>query len=172
MKLSDRAKLELPWPKFTRSLEKTLQPLRSINSYGLFASMTTRRPEIVLEGSNDGQEWLAYELHWKPGDPKQRPRFAGPHMPRLDWQMWFAALGNAQRNPWVLRYMDQLLTGSPTALDFIRHNPFPDAPPRFLRAMVYEYRYSEDLKDGYWDREVLGLYTRPRDLGGRRVGVP
>src|SRR5204862_250335 len=80
-------------------------PFRSVNFYGLFAVMTTKRPEIVIEGSDDGKTWLPYEFKWKPGDVNRRPAFTWFHMPRLDWQMWFAALGDWQQNLWVLAFM-------------------------------------------------------------------
>src|SRR5207248_11804866 len=75
-------------------------PLRIVNSYGLFAVMTTTRPEILVEGSNDAVNWLGYEFPYKPGDPRGAPPIVAPHQPRLDWQMWFAALSNYQQNRW------------------------------------------------------------------------
>src|SRR5439155_18966036 len=79
-------------PKALLAVYEWLMPLRSINTYGLFAVMTTKRLEIVIEGSNDGKEWLPYEFKYKPGDVNRRPGFVAPHQPRVDWQMWFAAL--------------------------------------------------------------------------------
>ena len=77
--------------------------------------MTTTRQEIVIEGSDDGVTWLAYEFKYKPGDLARRPSWVAPHQPRLDWQMWFAALGDYQSNPWILRFMMRLLEGSPNS---------------------------------------------------------
>ena len=85
------------WPAPAVALYAWLEPLRSFNGYGLFALMTQTRPEIIVEGSNDGQDWRAYEFKYKPGDLKRRPRFVAPFQPRLDWQMWFAALGGRGR---------------------------------------------------------------------------
>src|SRR5262249_52493199 len=79
-------------------------PLRVVSGYGLFAVMTTRRQEIIVEGSQDGRIWLPYEFHWKPGDVNRRPEFVAPHQPRLDWQMWFAALGDIRSSPWYLSF--------------------------------------------------------------------
>ena len=93
------------------ALYQWVAPLRSSNSYGLFAVMTTVRREIVVEGSNDGVTWLEYEFKYKPGDLKRRPGFVEPHQPRLDWQMWFAALGSYQNNRWFVNFCIRLLEG-------------------------------------------------------------
>ena len=85
-----------------RGLVAPLDPLRSVNAYGLFAVMTTERPEIELEGSGDGVTWQPVEFRWKPGDARRAP-LPGPHMPRLDWQIWFAALGRFQDQVWLAR---------------------------------------------------------------------
>jgi hypothetical protein len=153
--------LTLPQP--VTAVISTIRPLRSVNRYGLFAVMTTERPEIVIEGSYDGQSWEAYEFNWKPGDLHRRPRFVAPHQPRLDWQMWFAALGSARNNPWLIRFMERLLQGSPETLALVRHNPFPDTPPCFLRALLYDYRFSDfvgkQTQNTWWQRKQLGNYT-------------
>jgi hypothetical protein len=137
-------------------------PARSINTYGLFAVMTTRRLEIVVEGSNDRQHWQAYEFKWKPGDPKRAPGFVAPHQPRLDWQMWFAALGRFQNNPWFMNFMSRLLQGSPQVLALLEKNPFPKTPPRYVRAMIFEYHFTDFASrraDGaWWWRELKGWY--------------
>ncbi len=96
-----------------------------MNGYGLFAVMTPSRPEIVVEGSRDGTTWLPYEFKWKPGDPTRRPRFVEPHQPRLDWQMWFAALGTYEDNPWFLSFLRRLLEDSPPVLRLLKTDPFP-----------------------------------------------
>jgi hypothetical protein len=135
---------------------------RSVNHYGLFAVMTTRRPEIIVEGSADGVTWRPYELRWKPGDVGRRPAFTTPHLPRPDWQMWFAALGDYRENPWFIRFLDRLLTGSPDVLALLEHNPFPDHPPRFVRAVVYDYHFTDPstraATGAWWRRQRLGLY--------------
>src|SRR6185369_14085981 len=92
-------RLRVPWPAPAVSLARATLPFSAVGTYGLFMVMTTSRPEIVVEGSEDGVSWLAYEFRWKPGDPMRRPRFVAPHQPRLDWQMWFAALGTFEENP-------------------------------------------------------------------------
>jgi hypothetical protein len=142
------------------SLSQVTRPLRSFNSYGLFASMTTERPEIIVEGSNDGVHWQAYEFKWKPGDLKRAPRLAEPHQPRLDWQMWFAALsGNARRVPWFVEFMARLLQGSPEVLALLEWNPFPGTPPQYVRAQLYEYHFTR-VGEGpaWWKRERIGEF--------------
>ena len=142
-----------------------LQPFRTFNGYGLFAVMTTERREIIVEGSNDGVNWLAYEFKYKPGDMTRRPAFVAPHQPRLDWQMWFAALGNYQQNPWFVNFCERLLQGSPEVLALLAKDPFPDHPPRYIRAEFYDYHFTnfaERHKSGaWWQRELIGEYLPP-----------
>ena len=154
--------LRVPWPVPVLRLARLAVPFRSVNSYGLFAVMTTIRPEIVLEGSNDATGWLPYEFRWKPGDPLRRPGFVAPHQPRLDWQMWFAALGSYETNHWFLEFAARLLRGSPDVRRLLAKDPFPKRPPRYLRAVLYRYRFT-DFKTlrrtgAWWRRERVGLY--------------
>lgn len=145
------------------TLASVVSPLRSTNSYGLFAVMTTERDEIVLEGSRDGKAWRAYEFEWKPGAVDRRPGFVAPYQPRLDWQMWFAALGDYRENPWLINLMVRLLQGSPPVIGLLKTNPFADATPNFIRAVVYQYRFTslaERRANGaWWTREYKGLYA-------------
>jgi hypothetical protein len=131
-------------------------PLRSFNAYGLFRVMTRERPEIVLEGSADGEEWKPYAFRYKPVELERSPVFAGLHMPRLDWQMWFAALeyDRDYRSSWYPRFLARVLGGSAPVLGLLRENPFPDAPPRFLRSTVwlYEFSSSAQRREGIWWR--------------------
>jgi len=154
--------LQADLPSVVESLGRWVRPFRSVNHYGLFAVMTTSRREIVVQGSADGQKWLDYDFKYKPGDLKCRPGFVAPHQPRLDWQMWFAALGSYRNNPWFIKFCVQLLKGSPDILALLGKNPFPDAPPRFIRAVVYEYHFT-DLKvrrkeGAWWRREFKENY--------------
>ncbi len=143
---------------------RAVAPLRLVNSYGLFAVMTTTRPEIVVEGSNDGANWLAYEFPYKPGDTRRAPPAVEPHQPRLDWQMWFAALGSYEQNPWFVNFMVRLLQGEPAVLRLMRYNPFPQAPPRYVRARVYLYQFTRWGEHGWWRREERGIYFPPAGL--------
>lgn len=145
-------------------------PFRTINSYGLFAVMTRSRPEIIIEGSNDRQSWVEYSFKWKPGDLREYPRWAAPHQPRLDWQMWFAALGNYRTNRWFLEFIERLLQGSPEVLGLLEENPFPNAAPRYIRAVLYDYHFTDfDMKQAegtWWRRERKGLYLPEVSLRG------
>ena len=152
-----------PWiPTPILATTEWLGPLRTFNSYGLFAVMTTSRPEIIIEGSNDGQNWLAYEFRYKAGDLNRRPRFVEPHQPRLDWQMWFAALEDYRGNRWFVNFCGRLLEGAPEVLALLEKNPFPRAPPRFIRARVFDYHFTtfaERKKTGnWWRREFVRDY--------------
>jgi hypothetical protein len=150
------------WPTPIPQVAGRIAPFRTINAYGLFAVMTTSRPEIIVEGSNDGQTWLPYAFPWKPGDVMRRPGFVAPHMPRLDWQMWFAALGSAQYQPWFRHFLERLLQGTPAVVDLLVHNPFPHTPPRYIRAVVYTYHFTDRATQrttgAWWRRERQGLY--------------
>jgi hypothetical protein len=152
-------------PGLARPLLERLEPFRSVNGYGLFARMTTVRNEIVIEGSDDGTTWLPYELPWKPGDVMRRPAFVAPHQPRLDWQMWFAALTPYRANPdrWFARLLGRLLEGEPEVLALFASNPFPNAPPRHVRAVAWEYHFTDpgDPSGAWWRREWRGIYAPP-----------
>ena len=149
-------------------LDAQFAPLRTVNSYGLFAVMTTERREIIVEGSNDGTNWLAYEFKYKPGDVTRRPGFIAPFQPRLDWQMWFAALGSPRQNPWFENFCERLLQGSPEVLALLEKNPFPGKPPRFIRAEFYDYHFTNaderHATGAWWRREFLGEYLPPVSL--------
>jgi len=149
-------------PKSCQNFMGAIGPARSLNNYGLFAVMTTQRDEIILEGSNDQQTWVPYEFKYKPGDVNQAPKWAMPYQPRLDWQMWFAALGSWQDNQWVLALMEQILKGEPAVLKLLGANPFADHPPQYLRAGLWEYHFTDLKTKGthgpWWYRDPVGLY--------------
>ncbi|MEI9896127.1 MAG: lipase maturation factor family protein [Chthoniobacter sp.] len=154
------------WPVPFSTLEQSVQSWMSLNGYGLFRVMTTSRHEIGVEGSDDGERWQAYEFRWKPADLNERPGLVAPHQPRLDWQMWFAALSDFRDNPWFARFLVRLLEGSPEVLGLLRSDPFPGHPPRYIRAVVYDYHFTRfgDGHPGWWKRELLGLYCPPITL--------
>jgi hypothetical protein len=161
-----------PHPGWSDSLVSLTRPFRSVNTYGLFRTMTTERPEIIVEGSMDGTMWEEYPFRWKPGDLDEAPRFVQPHMPRLDWQMWFAALDPFRNQQWLSPLMDGLLDGSPTILALLDEsgNPFPDQPPRFVRLMQYRYEFTtpdQRLETGnWWRRELIAPLTGPISRDG------
>ncbi len=150
------------WPGPLEDAYVRISPFRSLNDYGLFRTMTVERPEIVVEGSNDGENWRAYTFRWKAGDPSRAPRFVAPYMPRLDWQMWFAALDRDDALPWFEPLLLRLLQGSPAVLGLVENNPFPDAPPCAVRALLYEYRFTDPAErrrtGAWWRRELRGQY--------------
>jgi hypothetical protein len=142
------------------SASRLLAPLRSFNSYGLFARMTIRRPEIVLEGSSDGVVWRGYRFKWKIEDPWKRPELVAPFHPRLDWQLWFAALGSVRDSPWFVHFVQRLLQGSPDVLSLLAENPFAEKPPVWIRARLYEYHFAPS-GSAWWVREERGLFCPP-----------
>ena len=157
----------LPWPGPVIALVRAGIPYRSVGSYGLFMVMTTTRDEIIVEGSDDGVTWKPYEFPWKPGDVQRRPAFVAPHQPRLDWQMWFAALGRCEDNPWFLSFERRLLEGSPPVLGLLAYNPFPNAPPRYLKTTTYSYRFTDTVTrrqtGAWWQRREAGPYCPPME---------
>jgi predicted DCC family thiol-disulfide oxidoreductase YuxK len=150
------------WPRPIAFIYEHFEPFRIVNGYGLFRVMTKDRGEIVIEGSADGIDWLSYEFKWKPGDLKRVPGWCAPHQPRLDWQMWFAALGTPRQNPWFGGLIIRLLQGSPDVIGLLAHNPFPGQPPRYIRSSFYRYRFTtveEHRQSGtWWKRQELGGY--------------
>jgi lipase maturation factor 1 len=154
---------------FANPLVDAVAPLRSVNGYGLFRVMTTERFEIVIEGGADTVHWREYRFRWKPGDPARRPAFVAPHMPRLDWQMWFAALNPEGARDWLVPLLRHLLQGTPEVLSLLGENPFPSAPPRYVRLVYYRYRFSTPTEratsGAWWQRERVGYLTEPLSLG-------
>jgi lipase maturation factor 1 len=141
------------WPRWADETMELVAPLRSINGYGLFRVMTIQRPELILEGSVDGRQWREYDFRYKPGPVDERPRFVAPFHPRLDWQLWFAALAPARSLGWLEPLAERLRSGTPEVLGLLGRNPFPGTPPRYLRAVLYDYRFStleERRRTGAW----------------------
>jgi hypothetical protein len=155
-------------PGWVAAVDRAIGPFRSLNDYGLFRVMTKERREIEIQGSDDGVEWKPYVFRWKPGDLDSAPAWVQPHMPRLDWQMWFAALGPPHRSRWFEPLLVRLLEGSPAVVGLFSESPFPDRPPRFVRALIHDYRFTTPSERsggaGYWSRELLGIFAPPRSL--------
>jgi lipase maturation factor 1 len=149
-------------PEPENALVRFAQPFQIANTYGLFASMTTSRPEITVQGSNDGETWLDYGFRYKPGDLRQPPRWVAPYQPRLDWQMWFAALSDYRSSPWFINFMVRLLQESPAVVGLLGANPFPDAPPKYVRAELFDYSFTDfatrRATGQWWVRKPRGLY--------------
>jgi hypothetical protein len=170
MDMTSRLWRRAPWPGPAKWLAGVLDPFRLVGRYGLFAVMTTERDEIELSGSDDGVAWKPYRFHYKPGPLDRRPAFAPLHMPRLDWQMWFASLGSCGQNEWLLMLQKRLLEGAPSLQALFDEDPFPNAPPKFLRTRIAPYRFapvSQWWKDGaWWTRGPERDYCPPLTLVG------
>ena len=150
--------LTLPLPPGGAAILHAIDPFRIVNGYGLFQVMTTDRPEILVEGSNGADHWQAYEFRYKPGDLRRAPAVIEPAQPRLDWQMWFAALGTYQTNRWFVSFMLRLLQGEPAVLRLVQYNPFPAAPPKYVRARLFLYHFTSWGGRDWWWREERGTY--------------
>jgi Lipase maturation factor len=140
-----------------------LQPFRIANQYGLFAVMTTARYEIEFQGSRDGKEWTAYPFRYKPQDPKAPPGIYAPYQPRFEWNLWFASLSDFEHNPWVVQTEELLLENDPSVLSLFRSNPFPGKPPLGVRAVLWQYWFTnlttKRQTGRWWNRKFLGLYA-------------
>jgi len=152
---------------------RALERFRIANQYGLFAVMTHERYEIEFQGSNDGEAWTPYLFRYKPQDPNRAPGIYAPYQPRFEWNLWFASLGSGRQNLWVLQTEIRLLKGSPTVLSLFANNPFPRGAPQKVRAMIYQYWFTDmETKrrtGAWWRRKLLGLYALPveRNAEGR-----
>ena len=150
-----------------------LEPFRVANQYGLFAVMTPHRLEIEFQGSNDGVSWVAYPFRYKPQDVYARPRIYAPYQPRFDWNLWFASLGQWQQNLMVPRTEELLLEGDRDVLGLFAGDPFQGAPPKYVRAVLWQYWFSTPAEKratgAWWRRQMLGAYapTFTRAADGR-----
>ncbi|MBI4005989.1 MAG: lipase maturation factor family protein [Gammaproteobacteria bacterium] len=171
------------WRIFTYSsmpiaanISYAFRPLQITSVYGPFSVMTTRRLEIIVEGSIDKKTWHEYKFKYKPDDLYRPPGWNIPHQPRLDWQMWFAALGDRSENPWFGNFLYQLLNDRKVVTQLLQKNPFPDHPPVFIRALVYEYHFADPethKKTGqWWLRELTGMYYPVIKLKGDLQSTP
>ncbi|MGI8906306.1 MAG: lipase maturation factor family protein [Candidatus Sumerlaeaceae bacterium] len=174
------AVLQVGWQRIVPSpligLTAMAQPFRTLNSYGLFAVMTTTRPEITIEGSLDGKNWHAYRFKYKPGELDRRPVFCQPHMPRLDWQMWFAALGTIRRNEWLLLFQQRLLEGNRGVTALLRYDPFRGSPsPKYIRATIANYHFTDIATwrstGRWWRSDIPQPYTPVLTLREGRLAV-
>ena len=132
--------------------------LNLVNTYGAFGSIGRERDEIIFEGTSsatpdDSAVWQEYEFKAKPGDPRRRPALVAPYHLRLDWQIWFAAMASPGEYPWTIHFVWKLLHNDPGTLSLLAKNPFPGAPPRYIRATLYRYHFTPlDVHDGTWWR--------------------
>jgi hypothetical protein len=132
-----------------------------VNTYGAFGTVGRERDEIIFEGTQDplitgDTKWKEYEFKAKPGDPNRRPPFVAPYQPRIDWQIWFAAMASPGDYPWTFHFVWKLLHNDPGTLSLLANNPFPDTPPRYIRARLYRYRFAPIGEKAWWKREAVG----------------
>ncbi len=151
-----------------QAMNRSFEPFHLVNTYGAFGAVGRERHEIVFEGTRDSiltdrTEWREYDFPAKPGDPRRMPRVIAPYQPRLDWAIWFAAMANHEQYPWTVHLVWKLLHNDPGALSLLATNPFPDEPPRYIRAHYYKYEFapSGDARGLYWKRTDLGLWLPP-----------
>jgi hypothetical protein len=144
-------------------MNTSFDPLRLVNTYGAFGSVGRERDEVVLEGTDDDPDspdarWREYEFPCKPGDPARRPCVVTPWHWRLDWQMWFAAMSDSTHEPWLVHLAYKLLRGDRAVIGLLANDPFPDHPPRYVRAELYRYEFTRGAQSGWWRRWRLGPY--------------
>jgi len=151
-----------------------VRPFAAVYNYGIghifhvYPVMQVERQELEIQGSNDGINWRSYGFRYKPGPVNKRPPVNIPHQPRLDWMMWFLPPQARGDDLWLNMLLRRLHEGSPQVLQLFEYNPFPDKPPRFLRVVAYNYRFTtpeEKAATGnWWQRSYLGVfpYVEPR----------
>ncbi len=153
-----------------QAMNASFEPFHLVNTYGAFGSITRERYEIIIEGTDadvptDRAPWREYEFKGKPGDPRRRPPIVSPYHWKLDWQMWFAAMSDYREHPWIINLVAKLLANDPRTLGLLANNPFPNAPPKFVRAELYLYHFTDSRADGaWWKREPVGHYLPPLSL--------
>jgi hypothetical protein len=148
-------------------MNTSFDPLHLVNSYGAFGSITRVRREVVVEGTaaealGPDSEWREYGFRGKPGDLHRRPPQVAPYHLRLDWLLWFAAISPAYAADWFEPFVARLLVNDPATLRLLRHNPFPEGPPTYVRARLYQYRFTTRAErratGAWWHRELVGSF--------------
>ena len=151
-------------------MNMSFNPFHLVNTYGAFGSIGRERREVVIEGTEEERltphtVWKEYEFKGKPGAVRRLPRQWAPYHLRLDWLMWFAAISPGYAHQWLMPLLQRLLRNDRPTLRLLRHSPFPDSPPRYVRAQLYEYRFTtfaELRRDrAWWHRTLIGGYVRP-----------
>ncbi len=151
----------------SQQMNSSFDPLYLVNTYGAFGSIGKERYEIVLEATDDeattGADWKEYEFRCKPGNPARRPCVVAPYQYRIDWQMWFAAMSDYRHHPWIINLVYKLLCGDRAVIGLLETNPFPDHPPRYIRAELYRYEFTTwaERKSGWWKRTKVRSFLRP-----------
>ena len=146
-------------------MNTSFDPLDLVNTYGAFGTVGRERDEIIFEGTDSlfltGAQWKEYEFKAKPGDPNRRPPFIAPYQPRIDWQIWFAAMASPAEYPWTFHFVWKLLHNDPGTLSLIAKNPFPEKPPHYIRAQLYRYRFARPGEKAWWHRELIREWLPP-----------
>ena len=155
-------------------MNASFEPLHLVNTYGAFGAVTRERFEVVIKGTgadlpDPNAEWREYDFKGKPGNVNRRPCIVSPYHWRLDWQMWFAAMSPPDLHPWIFALVQRLLEGEKRILRLFARNPFPNAPPKFIRADWYRYRFTKPGERGWWTRTYVDEYLPPVTLN-RTVG--
>lgn len=149
--------------KMSRKILYFLHPFHLANRYAIFGMMTTVRYEVIIEGSDDRQHWKEYLFKYKPSEVTRRPRQISPFQPRLDWQVWFLPFHDFHDEVWFKKFLVHLLKGTPSVIELLRENPFPEHPPKYIRVQLYKYEFStarEKKESGsWWRREFVGAYS-------------
>jgi hypothetical protein len=143
--------------------------LHLVNTYGAFGAVTRERLEVVIKGTDAESpdasvQWREYEFKGKPGDVNRRPCIVSPYHWKLDWQMWFAAMSPPEFHPWIFALIQRLLEGENRVLRLFAHKPFPNKPPKFIRADWYRYRFTKPGERGWWTRTYIAEYLPPISL--------
>jgi hypothetical protein len=149
-------------------MNRSFDPLHLVNTYGAFGAVGRERNEVILSGTSDAQlgpdtQWREYEFPCKPGDVARRPCVISPYHYRLDWQLWFAAMSSIRHEPWLLHFIDELLAGDAGAKRLLAVDPFPEQPPRYVKADLYRYEFTRpgDASRDWWRRTYVGTYVHP-----------
>jgi hypothetical protein len=155
-----------------QAMNASFDRLHLVNTYGAFGTVGRERDEIIFEGTNDETvgpytAWREYEFPFKPGNPFRCPGICAPYQPRLDWAIWFAAMAGPREYPWTIHFVWKLLHNDPGTLSLLANNPFPDKPPRTIRAQLYRYEFADPKNpDGrWWNRTLLGPWLPPLTVG-------
>jgi len=159
-----------------QAMNTSFNRLDLVNTYGAFGTVGRERAEIIFEGTSDlspseRSEWRAYEFKCKPGDPSRRPCVISPYHYRLDWLIWFAAMSSPDQYPWSVHFVWKLLHNDPPVLSLLANDPFPSAPPRFIRAQLYHYEFMPpgDPGGAWWRRTYLGAWMPPLSVDDPRL---
>jgi len=161
-------------------MNTSYDPLNLVNTYGAFGTVGQERLNVVFEGTqdpvpDDKAHWKAYPYKGLPTDPDKQPPQIAPYQLRLDWQMWFAAMDSAEDYPWTFRLAAKLLHNDPGAVSLFARNPFPDKPPRYIRAVLYRYKFAKPGNPGghWWEREQLNdSWLPPLSVDDPRLASP